>query len=76
MNMDNLTSLNVLEIVTDDKDFAKALSIAKQHNVMRPSRISAFGISLLQGYVYGCDVEDLLMNCANHGIDAYIRDVE
>ena len=74
MNMDNLTSLNVLEIVTDDKDFAKALSIAKQHNVMRPSRISAFGISLLQGYVREDDAEDLLMDCARHNIDAYIRD--
>jgi len=74
--MNNLKPLNMIELVTDDKDFAKALSIAKQHNVMSPSRISAFGISLLQGYVYGCDVEDLLMNCANHGIDAYIRDVE
>jgi len=76
MNMDNLTSLNVLEIVTDDKDFAKALSIAKQHNVMRPSRISAFGISLIQCYVRKEDMEGLLNDCFMHNIDAYIRDVE
>jgi len=72
--MNNLKPINLLEVVTDDKDFNKALSVLKRHDIMDATRISAFGISLLQGYVYECDVEDLLMDCARHNIDAYIRD--
>ena len=73
MSMNNPKPTNLLEIVTDDKDFAKALSVAKRYDIMDATRISAFGMSLLQCYVREEDVEGLLTDCAKHQIDAYIR---
>jgi len=73
MTMNNLKPLNMIELVTDDNDFAKAMNVLKRHNI-NATKISAFGISLLQGYVREDDAEDLLMDCARHNIDAYIRD--
>ena len=72
--MNNLKPLNMIELVTDDNDFAKALNVLKHHDIMNATRISAFGVSLLQCTIRGCDVKEFLDDCFRHNIDAYIRD--
>ena len=71
--MNQLITINPVELVVADEYAAEALNVLNRHNAMRINRISAFGISLLQGYVSASDTEALLSDCANCGVDAYIR---
>jgi len=71
--MNQINSINPIEVVASDETVAKTLEILKRHNAMQIKRISAFGMSLLQCEVQACDAPALLDACAAHGVDAYIR---
>jgi len=71
--MNQINSINPIEVVASDETVAKTLEILQRHNAMQIKRISAFGMSLLQCEIAAADTPALLNDCANCGVDAYIR---
>ena len=73
MMTNQINPINLVELVINDEYVANALSILKGHNAMRIGKIPAFGVTLIQCEIAAADTPALLRDCANCGVDAYIR---
>jgi len=73
MMNNQINPINLVELVINDEYVANALSILKEHNAMRISKIPAFGVTLMQCEIAAADTPALLSDCASYGMDAYIR---